>query len=737
VRLKRALAAAAATMTLISYAAAGVIADSSASAPGSDSLDEVVVTADKREENLQRAPLAVTALSQPQLQDAGVQGVRDLASVAPNVEIRQVGFGNDVQVTIRGITNSDFNESANPAVATYIDGVYVGRTEGLNGEFYDLQRVEVLRGPQGTLYGRNSTGGNVNIITADPKQSFGAAVDASYGNYADVETHAMLNMPVSDTLAVRVATFTHRNDGYFDTEGTTDRNYEQADDYGGRVTALWAPMENFKWRLSVDDYVSRGTPGLDVPTGPNGGTLDGLPVFKRPVSDVPEPNNYISNFMARSRMDWKLNDGLSLTYVAGFQHVLSTPQTVEGTEANLYRQEPSLTYSHEIDMTYDAGPLKNILGGTYFHQLYSQPGDADVFPANLLFTSHANVTDAARGFFDQATFSLSENLRLIGGVRYSSESIAVRNAYQVLCPLNLYPPITNPINRSLNISGPGCVTVPSAGVGLDHNSGDWSNVNWKAGAEYDLSEHTSTYFTVTTGFKSGGLNLGSGVAAGEFSFLPEKVTNYEFGAKNRFFDNRISLNAALFYEDYKDLQVTQLAVTGGQLGDVTQNAAQAKIKGVELEGQWLATANDRIGGFFNYLSARYTDYKNAVDQLTGDIVPDLSGNYLPHSPKFSARLQYTHDYMLTNGATLTPLAAVYWQTTSFLREFNLPIDRVPAYTKTNLSLTYQDATRHWKGAAYVDNLEDKDVRNSGVVFFGYLSDYNPPRTFGMRLTYEY
>ena len=167
------------------------------------SLAEIVVTALKRSEPLSKAPLAISALSQDELTAAGVVGLQDLTAAAPSVEMKMVAVDDSLEVTIRGITNSDFNPGGSPAVATYVDGIYLARTQGLNGDLFDVERVEVLRGPQGTLYGRNSTGGNLNVVTADPKNTFGASVDVSYGNYNDVQTRAMVNLPITDDLAIR------------------------------------------------------------------------------------------------------------------------------------------------------------------------------------------------------------------------------------------------------------------------------------------------------------------------------------------------------------------------------------------------------------------------------------------------------------------------------------------------------------------------------------------------------
>ena len=227
--------------TCSSLCLVGFSAGDGAHASDSAQLEEIVVTAQKRAETVNNTPLAVTALGMTQLQDAGVNMVSDLTSAVPNLQIHTVGVTDFVGITIRGVSNLTYYSEGNPAVSTYIDGIYVDPPVGFSNNLHDLERVEVLRGPQGTLYGRNATGGNLNIITANPKPAFDASFDASFGNFNDVMTHAMVNVPVSDTLAVRAAFMGHRDDGYFSTNGTTDQNYGASEDVGLRLTGLWTP----------------------------------------------------------------------------------------------------------------------------------------------------------------------------------------------------------------------------------------------------------------------------------------------------------------------------------------------------------------------------------------------------------------------------------------------------------------------------------------------------------------
>lgn len=731
----RAVLVALATASLMPAAYADEPSADTATRGPSNDIAEIVVTAAKRSEPLSKTPLAVTALSQDQLTQAGVTDLQSLTSAAPSVEMKNVAVNDSVEITIRGITNNDFNPGGSPAVATYVDGIYLARTQGLNGDLFDVERIEVLRGPQGTLYGRNSTGGNLNVVTADPKNTFGASVDLSYGNFNDVQTRAMVNLPITDTLAVRGSFTSHRSDGYFETQGTTSRDYAAADNFAGRLTALWTPNSNFKWRLTAEYSDVGGTPDLEFATAPNGRPLDGLPVYDRPVSSDPEPSNYVRNFMVRSKMDLQLGSYFSVDYLAGYENVswsdlwaLGATSLAAGNLTEGHRTGGDESYSQEMDLNFDGFGLKNILGANY---LYETERDFDDYIAHTLGLNYRGgtslgptATDESWGLFDQATYTVVDRLRLTAGVRYSTENKgnALNGFSQEFCPLG------TPLNTALSqYVVPGCTNTVEAPV-----HGSWSNTNWKVGIDYDVTDAILAYFSVTTGFKAGGLNIGGNITPQAYS--PEKVTSYEVGVKAHFFDNRVTLYADGFDMQYKDLQVTQL----DGVADITDNAARAKIYGTEIEGEWRITPSDRVNGFFDYLHATYSDYDDAVDQYTGIVYASISGNTLPNAPRYSFRLAYSHQFDLPDGSSLTPSASVYYQGVSYLREFNLPIDTVQAYTKTSLNIGWADQSQRWSISAYVFNLENSVVRNGAITAFGpYWSTYDAPRTYGVRVGYKY
>lgn len=717
----------------------------SAGARGADAANatnsDIVVTASRTKEPLRKAPLAVTVQTQEELSKAGATNIQTLASTVPNLHIATQGFNGATLITLRGVSNSDPNAEGNPAVSTYIDGIYVGYTTGLVGAFYDLDRLEVLRGPQGTLYGRNSTGGNVNLYTADPQKDFHASADLSYGSYNDVQARAVINVPVTDTLSVRFAGIVHRNDGYINTNGVTSRNYGKADDFGGRITALWQPTDKITWRISADAFKSNGTPTLVTRIGPNGDFLTPGAPYHPVIGAFPEPVNKNVNVMVRSRLEYDFGSGLKLSYLAGYQYSKDEIQfgwygargILESSGLNKLNFHD---LSNEITLNYENGPIKNIIGASVFTKLVQSSAVYGIAVTNALFgvEEGGGYSSNAKGIFDQLTVEIRPGLRLLGGLRYSHESQNQKDSNFVFCS-PVAPFIgTNYANLIKNLpalaTNPTCFVFPT-GVG----SGVWNNLSWKGGVTFDLSNNVSGYATATSGFKSGGFNPGSTV-----NYLPETIINYEAGLKFKALNGRLSLNTAAFLANYTNLQVFQeIPIIGGTtLSQEIVNAAAAQIKGIEAEAAFNISPNDRISGFVTYLDARYKNYKNANDPLDGTQFANLSGNRLPNAPKWSARITYAHDFNLANGGVLTPTIVAYWRDSTFLRQFNRPIDYVKGFTKTDLDLSYVSPKKNWSVSAYVHNLEGNIRRNTAYVDIGvYQSDVNPPRTFGVRVGVKY
>ncbi len=743
----RARAVAFSAFLLLTTSGAAIAQEQFDDEPSKALTDTIVITASKKAETILTSPVAVTAVTESLLQQSGVVGLQDLNSIAPSLHVRNTGSIGAITFSIRGVSNADIFELANPPVVTYLDGVVIGRPEALGSLVHDIGQIEVLRGPQGTLYGRNSTGGNVNILTAKPTQEFDASAQFSYANYHEVQARGMVNVPLSDTLAVRGAVAFRRSAGIYDTMDSTTRDYGAADEFSARVSSLWQPTDNFDWHLILEAYTTHGTPALSIVSGADGKPADGKgPFDPRPVNNVQEPAIDGTNLMVRTRADWRVRDDTTISYIGGYQDVDLRPQTLLAF-IPYYRDTPVESTSHEVNVNFDSDRFQTIFGGSYFHQLYRSRAAASLpflFPPDgLLAFVTAKITTKAWGIFNQSTFDLTENLSVIGGIRYTSEDLAIRDSYQGFCAHSAFPttefPLRTLLPRQLELPSldPSCFTG-GAVFGETFGGRKTDKVTWKAGLSYDFNDTTSAYATVSTGFKAAGVNFGGGLTEDTRDYRPEDVINYEVGLKVRAFDRRLSLNTALYYMDYTNIQVTQLLnLGGGNFANVTRNAAGAENYGAELEWTFQASDNGTLSGFFNYVHATYTEYLNAVDDQTLT-THDVSGNFLPFAPEFSAQLRYEHDFPLSNGGSITPKAGIYWQSKSFIRALNFEVDKISSYTKTDLTLSYNDPSGQWRIDAYVNNLENKAVRNGGWVFVGqYMSSYDMPRTYGGRISFTF
>lgn len=711
---------------------------------GVASAEDIIVTASRYQQTLQTTPLAVSALNASALQARGVTDVAGLATEVPTLQVGTNGANSSVDISIRGITSNNTNAySGNPAVATYVNGVYVPRTQGLNEALFDVERVEVLRGPQGTLYGRNSTAGAVNIITAKPSQHFEFAADGSYGNYNTVLGHVMVNLPASDTLAFRVVAFGNRDDGYQNTNGATKNNYFRAQEFGGRISALWRPSEKLSVLLQSDYFQDTGAPNFGVAT-PIPGTAYPVQLSPDPyhpqVTPGQEPSENVRVFNVRANIDYNFTDNLSLSYIGGYGTVhLSTfvdsdGRAVASGTSNFVDDERNT--SQEVDLRFTNHKLKLVGGGNFNYEkdrgdLAVEALQATGFAPQQLQFPHLNFVQRSYGFFGQGTYSVSDRFRVTGGLRYSHDYVENPGAGTLFC-----------VHNTPNFA-PTDSTSCNRFSAFNYTPRQFHKLTWKAGVEYDVAQASLLYASVSTGYKQGALNAVSALVTAPI-VRPETVTNYEAGLKNRFFGGALTLNASVFYMKYRDLQVQQVvfvSVTPPITTNITTNAAKASIYGAELEAVVKVSPVDHITGFMSYLHARYDEFLNANDPSTdpGNLNPlNLSGNTLIRSPSFSARVSYAHDFKLSSGGRITPQLSFFYQTKTYLREFNNSFDTQGGYTKTDFKLTYESVGGHWTIDAFVQNIENRAVR---VAEYGtgsaLLSYYAPPRRYGLRVAFKY
>lgn len=666
----------------------------------SSGLEDIIVTASKRAENSQRVSAAVTAITGSDLAQDGITDQTKLEQSVPSLVVGAKG-GITGLVFLRGIGQTVGASNAQDGVAVNFNGVFLQREIGVS-ELFDLDRVEVLPGPQGTLYGGSAAGGIINYQTARPTDVFEGSVSFEAGNYGLVHTIGVLNLPVSDTFAVRVAGNYNRHDGY-ESNGLDD-----AENVNGRLTAIWRPTADLSI-LGLVQYDHRGGKGP-------GNQLKGPGVvspFQKPsdpwYNSYPTDGLFIksNDVIAMIQADYHFADNLNLSYIGSYSHIKSDNvmqfQFLYGSP--LQTTDSSFPvrmtqYSQELRLSNDAGGRSNWIAGLYWAK------SSHFFGLNLPeptpFIS-ATVTNELRNYaaYGQYSYSLKDELRLVAGARISSD----------------------------RFNGGGAVTLPPAlGGGYDYGGAKTEqHFDWKVGVEYDVRPHSMAYFTVQTGFVQGGYTQ-TPIASGLPRILkPATLLSYTAGIKNRFLDNTLQINNEIFYYDYKDLQ-QQLLQGAINIG---VNFPKTKVFGNQLDVNYLATPNDELSLGVMYLSAR----------VKSGTLPGFTTNFrnfqLPGAPTWTISAGYRHDFELARGSKITFDArsyfnSGYWGT--FTHDQN---SHQKSYTKTDLSLTYYAPARSWSIGAFVRNIENSAVYSACA---GASAPGDPvgcylqaPRTFGARL----
>ncbi|EJL29291.1 TonB-dependent receptor [Novosphingobium sp. AP12] len=691
-------------------------------APSQASDGDIIVTATRRETTLQSTPIAVSAFGQAQLDKQQVKDVTDLAKYVPSLQFNQQGDQSAVLLTLRGIGNdSAYTEVADPEVAIYVDGIYSPRSQGASVLMYDMERVEVLRGPQGTLFGRNATVGALSLISAKPKLGeFEGTVEVTGGNYDRLGVRGAINIPITDTLAARVAFVTDRHDGYADFQPapdiaginksafvTTGKKYYAADQQSVRGSLLWQPSDKFSWNLSAEGFWDTGAPVIGLLQTPRAGT-------KRwsTLSDTAADTDRYS-VAVRSSMNYDLTDGIQLGYIAGWSRIGGSTQTdadagalpptgqvdANGNDLPLGAFGENRTLSSRYDFQSHELQLKStgeqaidwILGAYYSHEKNRIRFDIDqrngyrdgTFSWAGSFIQ-ANRQIDSRAVFGQAVWHVTDALRVTGGLRYTSdkkEDIGGRNVTYSgdgcspadLAPggacqsgiFGAYPDAT--AQELVNL-------LPGYSISSNDVKGKWDKLTYLARVDADLAEDTLGYASISTGFKSGNIQDNAGLTD------PETLTNYEVGLKTRMFDRRLTLNLAAYYSDFKGYQVNQAVTFRDDAGNVirsqivTQNAKGAKAYGLEAELTANLTDNDRLQ-FSGTLQKTKLDDLESVDGRLYDggkasSIVQLQGNELAHAPRFSATASYEHEFELASGATITPRISTHYETKSWLSYFN-------------------------------------------------------------------
>jgi iron complex outermembrane receptor protein len=734
---------------------AGVAHAQNAPAPAGDSdsaLTEVIVTASRREESVQKSSLSLEVMSGDQLKAAGVGSPIQLQNLVPGLTMSVSGA--TVVTYLRGVGSLSTDANAESAIAYNINGVYIARPNGIGPIFYDLERTEVVKGPQGTLYGRNATGGAINLITRRPGKEFGGDFSVDLGDFSYRRFQGAVNVPLSDTFALRAAGQITRRDGYL------SDGYNDDDSAAGRLSALWNASEDLSL-LVVGEYSHIGGVGAGVvkrsdlrpePSDPWHGATE--PDSQPPTAAIPggtvlgqDGNTDVDIKAISAELNWDLGPA-TLTFIPAYRD--TTPKYLTYTPGFRFdTAETSKEQSYELRLSNESDRVKWVTGLYYFNEDQTQHYVLQAIPIQQ---SQVDTTlgTKSKAIFGEATFSVTDAFRLIGGLRYSKDE--------------------------KEQGGATITTLPRPGVVSNDAQRDFSNTSWKVGAELDVAAQSMLYATVATGYKAGGFF--PSVPAPNNSFAPEKLTAFTLGSRNRFLDQRLQLNAEAFYWDYKDKQERFLGVSnGGATGLLTTNAGAAKLYGLNLDLQFKPTAADSVRANVEYLHTRYDTFQytaynsppfgmsvgyspSATGCKLGPIIPltandpfvptdslqtlDCSGKPLVNAPKWSGNAGYAHTFGLANGGSVVADASGQFASSKYLTADFINSGSDDGYVTWDASLTYHAPSDKWDVGAWGRNLNNAAIYTGGfrypfsspVTVGGdptlYYAQIRAPRTYGVR-----
>jgi iron complex outermembrane receptor protein len=700
-------------------------AESLAAAPtqpasGPAIVGEVVVTAEKRESTVQHTAATLDVVSSNVLETRRISDVKDLNAVLPDAQI--VPVINSLQVTIRGIGSDFIDPRADPGAAASLNGLYFDRPLPNGFALLDVARVEVLAGPQGTLYGRNAAAGAINIVTNQPTDRFEGSIEATLGSLNERDVTAVVNVPIGDTFAVRAAYARNLRDGYI------GDYYDDVDSQTSRISALWRPIS----RLSIyleSDYLQ---------TGGHGATNEAWPCAPAQPWSLVVPANcpstrhggviptegQLGTFVFANQLNATYDLGwatvTSITgYVGTHQRFTDEPNGIyfnatERANNDDYSEEIRLTgrdsASHQGGLQWQAGAYFFTSSGDYY---YAKPGFGLPF-------SFSALPQRSQAGFAQVTYGITDRLRVTAGARYT--------------------------NDFKGLSG--------SGGSISARGDKWT---YKGGLEYDLTSRNMLYANVSTGYVAGGPNGGDPTAPTPAdlappTFKPETITAYEVGSKNRFLDGRLQVNLSAYYYDFQNYQVTEPAFLNGEGQQtsgsqilVIENAGSVTTYGVEANSEFALTPHDRLSASLLWAYGTFGAIHLATiagNPFTGftPLAIDLPGGTpLVNLPRWTAQLGYEHTWDLGSDTELvasvnSKLSGKYALVVGSVGD---PFDVQGAYTMTDASLAFDWDKNRYSVRGWVRNIENAAVNVYGQAPGFHNYSILAPRTYGVTLAAKF
>lgn len=764
------LAAASLIATVASAQVSGTAPQAEGAVPGQD----IIVTARRREEALQDVPISITAVSGESLSRSGVSDALGLQSRVPSLSITNQGTSrNELGFSIRGQRSQESQLLTDPPVGTYFAEVVQARSVGFAYALYDLQSTQVLKGVQGTLFGRNMTGGAVLIEPNKPVDEFHAELRGQIGNYDMRDLYGMVNVPLTDGLAVRFSGKVRKRDG-FTTDVLTGRKYDDQNYKTFRASIRFAPTPEFESNTIVD-YIKTNEHGTALvggaanPNSPAIGAFATLASFGFPVSDVlgqfaaqqnrarykfasgfgtagsidaysMQPYERLKNTGVTNRTSYELGD-ITLKNIIGYRKLkYDQLMDLDGVPANLitsnrYRNIEQFSEEFQVQGKAIDNRLDYVLGAYYFVEKGRDGSSSSQFPELAIIGAGLPLTTPASTFlnayagsgkaktfavFAAGTYALSDQFKVSAGIRYTTDK---RNARV----FTYYPGLGLCFFRRAD------GTVPSSLADCPQtNSEKWDAFTWDVTLQYEPSETLTTYVSTRKGFRSGGFSLRAASAEEFEPFNPENVQEYEIGLKTRhpLGSAIVTSNLALFYQDYKNVQKQQSSIdAAGNVNTIIKNTAKQKNYGGEFEVGVIAGPLN-VTAFYSYVGVKITEGRDPGEyQLVGSPHHQLGANVAYEMP------------LAGDAGSILFNANISYRTRQHLDKNDVQANE-PGYELVNLRAGWDNAFGTGIGAAaFVNNLTKSYYRVGVIGIYneaGYISNvYGEPRTYGMEISYKF
>jgi len=718
------------------------------SASNASTVEEIVVTARRTEENVQRVPAAVSAFSEQALERMQAVDPTGLQGSVPNLNIVQGrGSSNATNIYIRGVGQPDALQTFDPAVGVYVDDVYYSRIRGAQFDLLDLERVEVLRGPQGTLYGKNTIGGALKFVTRKPSQDFRASAQLGLGDYGAVEAKGAVSGPITDIVSVGVAGLISKHDGYVK-DAANGRKYNDKNTKALRGALAVVPTDNFRADFSVDwskddDALAVGQPTSTLKT------LFGVPLI--PITTISKwdwkarttpslPNSTrLESFGTAAHLTFNVTDALTVKSITAYRK-LNTDDYVDIDATQLELGDVFVgvdqdQISQEFQAAYVTGPW-NVVGGVYYLRenidSHQEAYADDLIGGGVTFlrTVDDSLKTTSKAAYINASYAVTEQLRIAAGVRYTKEEkdyARTTSTFSNYGPFNGTYPFKPPV-------------------------GDWEDTSPMVSIDYQAMDNVMLYARGSKGFKSGGFNGRANSVGESTKYDPETMTSYEAGAKTSWMDNRVRANLAVFYNDYKDFQAR---VSGLDTDPITNlpapklsvlNAGKLTTKGAELEVSATPMPGLLLESEIGYLDAQYDEFK---DVRFTSFAGSRAFQTPAFSPKWTARFAGQYEWAMNGNGFVTVGGAARYRSKMALAVDNTAVNssaELPGMFSDNYWLfdarvVWESPDRKWNAGVYGQNLANEVYRTDAQEFssVGNIRTvyYGNPRTVMFRVGWRY